>query len=291
MISFRGQIPSGLWRWLAAATLAASLLFVSAADFGARRADPRSASSQKPQSLAEGRQFFESRCAGCHGLDGRGAERAPDIVTGAARQRSRARLAEIIRQGVPASGMPAFSTLDPISMNALVGYIKFLQGEGGAAAKVSGNAQKGEAIFFGKARCSECHMIAGKGGFIASDLSVFGKSRPPDEIREAIVKPDQTNRRGGVLLVTTRDGSKVSGVLRNEDNFSLQLQALDGSFQLLMKPEIEKVERQPGSLMPADYGSTLSKQELDDLISFLVRAAERDKSPAKKKSHEDDENE
>jgi len=36
---------------------------------------------QQPPALAGGRQIFESSCSGCHGLDGRGAERATDIST------------------------------------------------------------------------------------------------------------------------------------------------------------------------------------------------------------------
>ena len=34
-------------------------------------------------------------------------------------------------------------------------------------------ASRGETLFFGKAGCSGCHMVAGQGGFIASDLSAL----------------------------------------------------------------------------------------------------------------------
>jgi hypothetical protein len=61
--------------------------------------------------------------------------------------------------------------------------------------------------------------------------------------------------------------------VRNEDNFSLQVQGLDGSFQLYQKSEVASFSRQPGSLMPADYGTTLSRDELNDLISFLMFSA------------------
>ena len=71
----------------------------------------------------------------------------------------------------------------------------------------------------------------------------------------------------------TRDGKEYSGVVRNEDNFSLQLQGLDGDFQLFQKSELSSFSRQPGSLMPADYGSTLNRDELNDLISFLMFSA------------------
>ena len=36
---------------------------------------------QSNQALATGRRTFESTCAPCHGLNGKGGERAPDIAT------------------------------------------------------------------------------------------------------------------------------------------------------------------------------------------------------------------
>src|ERR1043166_5931797 len=60
-----------------------------------------------------GRRSFESRCAGCHGLDGRGGERAPDIARNAkVRAHTDAELRKIIHDGVPGTGMPGFRMLD-----------------------------------------------------------------------------------------------------------------------------------------------------------------------------------
>jgi cytochrome c oxidase cbb3-type subunit III len=255
-------------------------------------APSRHASANNDQSLADGRQTFEGRCAGCHGLDGRGGERAPDIATRAVvQQRSDAMLYEIIKGGVPNAGMPAFPSLDDGSTKALIAYLRVLQGKG-PATTIPGNPRNGEALFSGKARCSECHMLNGKGGFIASDLSTFGRGRSPAEIHDAITKPRADTRANAVVLVTTRSGDRLTGVVRNEDNFSLQLQALDGSFHLLMKPDIEKLSPQANSLMPADYATSLTPRELDDLVGFLMTVANKNQaSVAKKESPDDDEDE
>jgi cytochrome c oxidase cbb3-type subunit III len=249
--------------------------------------------TQSDRSIADGRQAFENRCAGCHGLDGRGGERAPDIATSAKTQRrSDSELAQIINSGIPSGGMPAFSTLDASTSRALVRYLRFLQGKTGSAA-LPGNPQNGKAIFFGRARCSECHLAAGAGGFIASDLSFYGRTRPTEEIRDAIVKPAQSsNASRGTVTIATRAGQTLTGVVRNEDNFSLQLQSLDGAFHLLMKSDVASIRRDPNSLMPADYGSTLSGGELNDLVSFLMTVAQRDKSnPDPKENEPSDEKE
>lgn len=238
----------------------------------------------------DGQQIFESRCAGCHGLDGRGGERAPDIATSEKTQRrSDDELSRIIASGVPERGMPAFASLG-ISLKNVVAYLRQLQGKVDST-RFPGDAKKGRELFYGKPRCSECHAIAGSGGFIASELSGFGANRSADQIREAIVKPTSTNRLGGKMIVKTRDGKEYVGVARNEDNFSLQLQTLDGAFLLFQKSELAGFARQPESLMPAGYGSTLTRDELNDLVSFLMSAARGARRESTNKKPEDDEEE
>jgi putative heme-binding domain-containing protein len=269
--------------------MAGALLFaVSLFGLGVKERSPRpAAASQSERSIADGRQAFENRCAGCHGIDGHGGERAPDIATSAkTQQRSDSALAQIINNGIPSTGMPAFSTLDASTTHALVGYLRFLQGKTGSAA-LPGNPQSGKVIFFGRARCSECHLAAGAGGFIASDLSSYGRARPVEEIRDAIVKPGQvSNASRGTVAIATRNGKTLTGILRNEDNFSLQLQSVDGAFHLLMKSDVASIRRESNSLMPADYGSTLSAGELNDLVSFLMSVAQQDKSSRDPKKNE-----
>jgi putative heme-binding domain-containing protein len=212
-------------------------------------------------------------------LDGRGGERAPDLAMRAsALRRSDAELFQIIQSGIPARGMPSFGTMDSSRIHQLVSYLRLLQGKNGGVT-VSGDPQHGKALFFGKARCSECHMIEGAGGFIAEDLSVYGRTRAPEEIRAAItMKQNKTKGTAESLTtVTTRNGQTFSGVLRNEDNFSVQLQTLDGAFHLFTKAEVQSLARSSDPLMPSNYGSALSPKEIDDLISFLMTSARGDK--------------
>ncbi len=241
-------------------------------------------------SNADGQQIFESRCAGCHGLDGRGGERAPDISTSEKTQRRPDdELSRIIARGVPGTGMPAFASLGG-SLKNVVAYLRQLQGKDDSP-RLPGDVKRGRELFYGKPRCSQCHAIAGSGGFIAPELSGFGGNRSADQIREAIVKPTVANRFGGKMIVKTRDGKEYSGVVRNEDNFSIQLQTLDGAFHLFQKSELAGFSRQPDSLMPADYAATLNRDELNDLVSFLMSAARGAKTDAAKSKKTDDEEE
>ncbi len=248
-----------------------------------------------PAALLQGRQVFSSSCAGCHGLDGRGGERAPDIASKREVQRlSNATLTRIVHDGVPATGMPSFRLLGASRIQAVVLYVRSLQGRR-EAGKLPGNPQAGKVLFFGKAGCAECHMAAGAGGFIGSDLSNYAATESAEEIQQAILHPEaKADPAKKTVVVTTMSGEQLTGVARNEDNFSLQLQTLDGTYHLFTKTDLKSVEHQDQSLMPSDYGSRLSRVDLDDVVSYLMSVAKTKLAGAKsrhkvKKPQADDE--
>ncbi len=234
-----------------------------------------------------GKQTFASSCAHCHGLDGRGGERAPNIAENPKVQRlSDVQIAHIVENGIPGTAMPAFHALATSDVSAVVTYLRTLQGTR-QAVKLPGDPVRGEAIFSGKAGCSVCHMIAGKGGFIASDLSSYARTHTTEQIRSAITDPaaggDQQAR---LVTATTRGGEKIAGRIRNEDNFSLQLQTLEGTFHFVTKSDLESLEYNAQSLMPSDYGSTLNPDELNDVVSYLIKVAGANVSGTPKKADE-----
>ena len=243
------------------------------------------ASAQAPTKASpgtnEGRQLFESVCAGCHGLDGRGGERGPDIAT---RQQivqlSDVELLDILRGGRPAAGMPPFDSFGTAKLNQLVAYLRVLQGKG-AVATLPGDPRNGKALFFGKARCSDCHTMQGSGGFLGRDLSTYGATLPPSEIRSGILHPDPANKANKTAVITMRNSQTFAGVIRNEDNFSIQLQSTDGTFHFLTRSGVAKMEFLPQPIMPTDYATTLKPAELDDLVSFLISTSKAVKTEPK----------
>jgi cytochrome c oxidase cbb3-type subunit 3 len=225
-----------------------------------------------------GQLTFASTCAGCHGLDGRGGDKAPNIAGNTKVQHfTDAQLADIISNGVPGTGMPPFHSLSPAQVRALVAYLRVLQGKSKARA-LPGNSDQGKKIFFSKGECSTCHTISGEGGFLGPDLSTYGSSMSAEAILKAILNPARIALSGyKPASVTTRDGTRVEGVVRNEDNFSVQLQTKDGSFLFLQKSDVQNLEYSSQSMMPANYADRLTRSELNDLISFLMSAG----SPSK----------
>ena len=78
------------------------------------------------QSAPDGAAVFGARCALCHGADGRGGERGPDIV-GAPRAQGRTvdDIARVIREGVPGGGMPPIA-LAPEEVTAVASHVRTL---------------------------------------------------------------------------------------------------------------------------------------------------------------------
>ena len=252
--------------------LCAALLpaFGPGQSFGQARIDAREA------------QAYIQYCAGCHGADGKGGDKTVSLATSQSLMaRSDAELFQIVRDGT-GNGMPPFAQIGAANIRSLVHYLRVLEGEPGPAgaeaeAVPAGDPQSGRSLYFGKAQCSACHMVDGKGGFIGADLTRYGRYRTADAILRAIVTPDDplipSSR---VVTVTTRAGQTLTGVLRNEDNFSLAVQTEDGRYHLLSRDELVQVQYTEHSLMPRDYGSRLTPKQLSDIAGFLIEAG---KSP------------
>ncbi len=234
-----------------------------------------------------GQQIFASNCAACHGLDGTGSQRAPNIVTNPQVQKlSASTMFRIISTGIPGTGMPGFQRLGNTSITSLVSYLKDLQGKK-QSAPLPGDPQRGEVLFFGSAQCSICHMAAGKGGFMAPDLSSYGQTHGAEKIRSAITDPAQRDSTKAMVTAISGNGERYVGMIRNEDNFSLQLQSTDGTFYFLSKSELKTLDRSQGSIMPSDYASRLSAAQLNDIVSYLLRLGRSSGSTAAHQADDD----
>lgn len=221
-----------------------------------------------PTEVEAGRKQFESLCAGCHGADGAGGERGPSIVApGRRRTRSPEELRELVRNGIPAAGMPGFA-LPEAQLQELVAFVRSLSAPAVETA-VPGDVTAGETFFLGKGNCASCHMLNGRGGLIGPDLSDLGRERTLAEIEQSLANPSLQIAPGyHVVSVRLRNGRTIRGLARNESNYDLQLQGLDGRLYLLRRDEIANLAREEKSLMPSLKATA---EERHDLLAFLSR--------------------
>jgi PQQ-dependent dehydrogenase (methanol/ethanol family) len=217
------------------------------------------------QLIAEGRKHFESRCGGCHGGDGRGGERGPDVITTrSARRRNAEQVRELIREGLPDAGMPGFS----LPGNEMTALVTFYRSQTASASEITpqGDPAAGEKLFFGKANCHTCH-VRGGGGMVGPDLSSVGASRTLGELESDLKDPVADIAQGyGQVEVKLKDGELIRGFVRNQSAFDLQLQTVDGRWRSLSQDKIAELTRKPGSPMPRFNGADT---EFENLVAYL----------------------
>ncbi len=216
--------------------------------------------------LTEGTKIYAQRCAGCHGADAHGTDKAPGL---AGNQRLRdgsvQDLRDVIRKGVPGSGMPAFDS-PPQELDSLVVLVRSLNAPS-AESTVGGDATAGESFFFGKGQCASCHMISGAGAAIGPDLSNVVREMTVDEIQAKLVNPNSRIAPGYELATAQlRNGNTVRGFARNRSNFDILLQDLTGQFHLIQQGEISAITEEKQSIMPSVKASP---EELRDLVAYL----------------------
>jgi len=226
---------------------------------------------RSPEIVASGRQLYNASCTVCHGLEGTAGDRAPALA--AARRYVRSSddaIFDAIQNGIPGTPMPAAGLPDD-SVWKIVAYIRSLRARA-SDENVEGNLQLGAELFHGMARCSECHMIRGNGGLLGPDLSNIGAERTLRQLREALttVRP---NIPFGFqpVRIRTKSGETVDGVIKNENNFSMQVLDRQNRLHLLNREELRDVDYGRKSLMPNDYGERLTTGELQDVLLFLSR--------------------
>ncbi|HEV2985043.1 MAG TPA: c-type cytochrome [Vicinamibacterales bacterium] len=242
-----------------------------------------------PKAITQGAVLFRQECVFCHGVAARGGMRGPDLTTGSwSHGGSDADLARTISAGVPGTAMPA-NQLTPDEIWQILAYLRTLEQP---VAATNGDQRRGEALFFGAARCSSCHIVNGRGGRLGPELSTVGSARSRAYIVEAIREPNRqlTQNRGfgesvslkyDTVTAVTADGRTIVGVPMNEDTFTVQVMDMSERIHSLEKKSLKSIRHEDRSLMPSYDTGRLSNADLDDLVVYLQSL--RSTSPALKK--------
>ena len=234
----------------------------------------------RPAAIQAGQRTYGSTCVACHGAAGAGESgRGPALNTGRFLHGGQdADLFHAIRGGVRGTAMPPFPSLTDQQVWELVTYIRSLGPATASPEAMRGDAAAGEALFFGKAACASCHEVNGRGGIVGGDLSAAARLGAT-ALRHKILDPNVRVRAATApltVIAKTREGKEIRGVRRNEDTFSLQMVAADGTLHLLDKLTLAEVRVENTSIMPADYATRLTPAEIDDLVAYLSTQHERD---------------
>ncbi len=142
----------------------------------------------------------------------------------------------------------------------------------------NGDVSRGRTLFrdaSGPAACASCHAADDasipESGATGPSLASIALIRSQDYIYHKIVNPDSNLVSGyGQILLKLQNGTLVSGLLAAEDDSSLTVREKSGRDVTFNKVEVQSVVEQQGSPMPGNYAVLLTKQDLSDLLAFLL---------------------
>ena len=258
---------------LAAGGAAAALLF----QVSAQEAQPPVISAAD---AAQAVRDFNSTCAGCHGENAGGGDRAPALVDNPhLRTLDVAGIEAIIRSGQRA--MPPFPNLPQAQLTRLATWLHSLNISGLQSAPPE-QVAAGEAYFFGAGGCASCHMVRGRGASTGPDLSAIAARSTRSEMERWLDNP--TSMMGTKSLsicpgwaycadfqwamqnVVLKTGEKLRGFARRKTERQVALQTLDGKFRMLPVEQIASIAQEKQSYMPQFHGSA---SERADLLAYL----------------------
>ncbi len=135
-----------------------------------------------------------------------------------------------------------------------------------------GDAKRGKSVFLsGLTSCVACHKLDGQGGEAGPDLTLVGAGRSPELLIESLLWPNRQIREGYLATtISTKAGEQFTGYKIRETPDEWQLRDPSANqVHRIAKADVEHM-RDTGSLMPEGLTAGLTRDELHDLIRFLV---------------------
>jgi len=132
------------------------------------------------------------------------------------------------------------------------------------------DANRGRALF--TQTCAICHTLFGSGAKIGPELP--GSFEDIDYLLLNIVDPDAIiGKDYQQVLVHTKDGQTVSGIIASDDNTAVTLKSLAGVVTV-QRADIASMETSPHSLMPEGLITSLDEESVRDLFLYLRQRAQ-----------------
>jgi putative heme-binding domain-containing protein len=148
-----------------------------------------------------------------------------------------------------------------------------------AGLKQKRDFDKGRALF-AAANCFSCHRYDNEGAAVGPDLTAVSGRFSPRDLLESIILPSKViSDQYEAVIVATTDGKVVTGRIMNlhNDTMTINTDMLDPSNQVnVNRQKIEEIRPSPVSMMPEGLLSTLEKEEILDLVAYLLSRGDRE---------------
>jgi putative heme-binding domain-containing protein len=139
---------------------------------------------------------------------------------------------------------------------------------------------------FGAAACFACHRYGNAGGMNGPDLTGAGGRYSPHDLLDQIINPSkEINEQFAPVVVTKTDGTTVTGVIVNLNGDTVQINTdLSDPDQRVGfdRKQVTSIEVSKVSPMPPMLLNMLSKEEVLDLVAFILSGGDKENAAFKK---------
>ena len=141
------------------------------------------------------------------------------------------------------------------------------------------NFERGRQLYSAVA-CAACHRFVNEGGSVGPDLTgVVGRYSVRDLLESVVVPSKVISDQYQAIMIQTKDGRVVTGRIGNLSgaNVNVVEDMLDpGRMTGVRRADIEMMEPSPTSMMPEGLLNTLTAEEIQDLIAYLLSRGDSD---------------
>ena len=139
--------------------------------------------------------------------------------------------------------------------------------------------ENGRKIFTASA-CFTCHRFGNAGGMTGPDLTGAGGRYSPHDLLDQIINPSNViNEQFAPIVVTKNDGSTMTGVVVNlsGDGVTLNTDLTDPNQRVNVdRKEVKSIELSKVSPMPPMLLAMLKKEEILDLLAYVLSGGNRE---------------
>jgi putative heme-binding domain-containing protein len=137
---------------------------------------------------------------------------------------------------------------------------------------LKGDAGRGEALFWSQAvNCGRCHKVGDRGTALGPDLTVIGKTRPPEDLLESILEPSRRiEPKFAAYVAQTVDGRTFNGLIVKRDDKGVVLRDAQNKEIVLANKDLEELKPARTSLMPEGQLAGMTAQDAADLLEYLA---------------------
>ena len=222
--------------------------------------------------LSHGQEVFNKTCATgyCHGVKGT-AGGAPKL---ASRGFDQAYITQVVRSGIPGTGMQAFGPiLSRVDLFAVISYVGSLNGlaparmpgydRGPAPRKLPEDAMRGRALFYeavrGFNRCSTCHQVDGVGIAVTDPIVKIPENAAA---LRALPAPH--------VWTATADGESFPALVVSKGGLQTKVYDLSKPPPVLRTfPQAAVQLKETSAWRHADAVASYQDAELDAMLAFL----------------------